>query len=276
MQIFGIFEGGGAKGLAHVGAIAVAQELGVQFVGVAGASAGAIVAALIAVGYAPKQVYDPITQTGLLAGDLTDLFGPDTGTSGGDSPIPLWERWKAARFCARGLPRRSSIANGVLRSVVCWWTMASSTPLRSRTRSIAGCAPARFAFPPISPIFCSKSHPSIVPPLRIIASDIDRQAPVVFSRERTPDIAVAKAVAASIGLPFFFRPVRLTLDGEERTLVDGGLVANFPVWIFDDARRRRRADPTRSSAFVSSSVPTRRTTSGPRRCGSRARCSRPR
>jgi hypothetical protein len=29
-----------------------------------------------------------------------------------------------------------------------------------------------------------------------------------------------------------------------RTLVDGGLVANFPFWIFDDARRRRRADPT--------------------------------
>ena len=36
----------------------------------------AIVAALIAVGYAPKQVYDPATQSGLLAGDLTDLFGP--------------------------------------------------------------------------------------------------------------------------------------------------------------------------------------------------------
>lgn len=55
---------------------------------------------------------------------------------------------------------------------------------------------------------------------------------------------MAKAVAASIGLPFFFRPVRLTVHGEERSLVDGGLVANFPVWIFDDARRRRRADPT--------------------------------
>ena len=64
MQAFGIFEGGGAKGLAHVGAIAVAQELGVQFVGVAGASAGAIVAALIAVGYAPREVYDPPLRAG--------------------------------------------------------------------------------------------------------------------------------------------------------------------------------------------------------------------
>ena len=60
-------------------------------------------------------------------------------------------------------------------------------------------------------LFCDLD-PRIVPPLRIIASDIDRQSPVVFSRERTPGVAVAKAVAASIGLPFFFRPVQLTLE----------------------------------------------------------------
>ena len=72
MQVFGIFEGGGAKGLAHVGAIAAAQELGVQFVGVAGASAGAIVASLIAVGYNAKALYDPSNRTGLLSGALTE------------------------------------------------------------------------------------------------------------------------------------------------------------------------------------------------------------
>ena len=38
--IFAIFEGGGAKGIAHVGAYAAADEMGLEFVGVAGASAG--------------------------------------------------------------------------------------------------------------------------------------------------------------------------------------------------------------------------------------------
>lgn len=76
--MFGIFEGGGAKGLAHVGTVAEVQELGVRFVGVAGASAGAIVAALIAVGYKAKDLYDADTRTGILAGSLTDMFGPWT------------------------------------------------------------------------------------------------------------------------------------------------------------------------------------------------------
>ena len=49
MDAFGIFEGGGVKGLAHIGALAAAQQRGVNFTGVAGTSAGAIVAALIAV-----------------------------------------------------------------------------------------------------------------------------------------------------------------------------------------------------------------------------------
>jgi len=245
VQAFGIFEGGGAKGLAHVGAIAVAQELGVQFVGVAGASAGAIVAALIAVGYTPKQIYEPTTQSGLLAGDLTDLFGAGR-----------WRDWERFADALKTRLEGGSLLRAWLG--VPWFYRKWRAPLSRLVldHGFFDTAPieetidrwlrsGRVSIPPGQPrLLFGDLDPSIVPPLRIIASDIDRQSPVVFSRERTPDVAVAKAVAASIGLPFFFRPVQLALDGEERTLVDGGLVANFPVWIFDDARRRRRADPT--------------------------------
>ena len=44
-----VFGGGGVKGIGFVGAIAVAEERGYKWVNVAGASAGAIVAALLAV-----------------------------------------------------------------------------------------------------------------------------------------------------------------------------------------------------------------------------------
>jgi len=46
--IFAIFEGGGAKGIAHVGAYAAADELEFEFVGVAGASAGVEIAFYVA------------------------------------------------------------------------------------------------------------------------------------------------------------------------------------------------------------------------------------
>jgi len=43
-----VFEGGGVKGIGLVGAVAVAEEKGYHWVNVAGTSAGAIVAALLA------------------------------------------------------------------------------------------------------------------------------------------------------------------------------------------------------------------------------------
>jgi predicted acylesterase/phospholipase RssA len=60
--IFAIFEGGGAKGIVHVGAYAAADELQFEFVGVAGASAGSIIASLIAVGFKPKNIFNPEVQ----------------------------------------------------------------------------------------------------------------------------------------------------------------------------------------------------------------------
>jgi NTE family protein len=44
------------------------------------------------------------------------------------------------------------------------------------------------------------------------------------------DQSVADAVRASMSIPFFFRPVSLTsAEGRTSTLVDGGLLSNFPV-----------------------------------------------
>lgn len=44
------------------------------------------------------------------------------------------------------------------------------------------------------------------------------------------DQSVADAVRASMSIPFFFRPVSLTsAEGRVSTLVDGGLLSNFPV-----------------------------------------------
>src|SRR5690625_1840777 len=52
--------------------------------------------------------------------------------------------------------------------------------------------------------------------------------------------SVADAVRASMAVPFFFRPVTLRdVDGRPSTLVDGGVLSNFPVYTFD--RRDGRA-----------------------------------
>ena len=51
-----VFEGGGVKGIALVGAIAATEAQGYVFQNVAGTSAGAIVAALVAAGYGAGEL----------------------------------------------------------------------------------------------------------------------------------------------------------------------------------------------------------------------------
>jgi NTE family protein len=49
------------------------------------------------------------------------------------------------------------------------------------------------------------------------------------------ELPVALAVRASASIPFFFEPVTLQADAGhgQSTLVDGGLLSNFPITIFD-------------------------------------------
>lgn len=56
MYKYGVFQGGGVKGIALVGALQVAESRGIAFAGVGGASAGAIVAALYAAGYSAAEM----------------------------------------------------------------------------------------------------------------------------------------------------------------------------------------------------------------------------
>jgi NTE family protein len=66
-RIYVAFEGGGAKGIAHVGALKAINSLEhsgeVQVMGYSGTSAGAMVAALAAAGYTADELFDPMATT---------------------------------------------------------------------------------------------------------------------------------------------------------------------------------------------------------------------
>lgn len=61
MKIDGVFEGGGVRGIAHVGAICALAEKGYEWERVAGTSAGAIIAALLAAGYSCSELKTIVT-----------------------------------------------------------------------------------------------------------------------------------------------------------------------------------------------------------------------
>jgi len=96
---FWVFQGGGAAGLVHVGALRALRDLEIRPVGVAGASAGAIVAAMVAAGYAPEElVFEPGKTPTAAAGDLRlpDPVRWNIFRAHGTSPVALIGRFNWA------------------------------------------------------------------------------------------------------------------------------------------------------------------------------------
>jgi NTE family protein len=71
-------------------------------------------------------------------------------------------------------------------------------------------------------------------PLTVVAADLNRHQEKVFSVETTADTSVAFGVRASMSIPFFFVPLA---NGDE-LLVDGGVLSNFPAWVFQQQQEK--------------------------------------
>ncbi|MDP9475686.1 MAG: patatin-like phospholipase family protein [Actinomycetota bacterium] len=202
-----VFEGGGVKGIALVGAFSVLQERGYEPQNMAGASAGAIVAALIAAGYGAgelKEIIAELDYDRFKDEAIEDRFPmgktlsilKDLGIYEGKA----FEEWMRGLLETRGVRTFGDLVR------------REDVDLKYRYK------------------------------LQVIASDVTERRLLVLPRdapklgiEDPDDIDVAQAVRMSMSIPIFFEPVRFTnrLTDEEHLIVDGGMLSNFPVWLFD-------------------------------------------
>lgn len=95
MDYVAIFEGGGAKGIWHIGAFKATEERNIKFSSIGGTSAGAIIASLIAAGYTADELFNPNNiKTSLFSIDLLSLLDKDT-----------WNTFEELRASAEELKR---------------------------------------------------------------------------------------------------------------------------------------------------------------------------
>ena len=193
-EAYGVFEGGGVRGTALVGAVAAAEERGITFRAVAGTSAGAIVAAALAAGYNASEMRTLLTEKNFQ--DFMD-------------PVSVFGLRKLLAYWRLGLYKGEAFHRWI-------GEVLSLKVAGQRHRSP-----------------CFKDLPK---PLTVVAADLVHQRAKVFSRSRSPDMIVADAVRMSMSIPFFFQPVP---SGSE-LLVDGGILSNFPAWVFREEQRRAR------------------------------------
>ena len=64
--------------------------------------------------------------------------------------------------------------------------------------------------------------------LVITSSCLNQEKEYYFSYENYPDLSIAKACRMSMAIPFIFESVKFNGD----IFVDGGLLNNYPIWIF--------------------------------------------
>jgi NTE family protein len=130
-RCFYIFEGGGARGIAHVGALAAIESSGFTPCGFAGTSAGAIIAALAAAGYrSDEMVNERGTILELIDTDGSNIWGGDAWRPA-KSPRDLfggpgWFFIRAAQFFTRmSSSIRLYMPHTVLLIVVLFWYLAT-------------------------------------------------------------------------------------------------------------------------------------------------------
>ncbi|MFA9429155.1 patatin-like phospholipase family protein [Egicoccus sp. AB-alg2] len=221
MQADLVLEGGGARGVALAGAVAGLAEAGVRFERVAGTSAGAIVAALLAAGMAPTELdrlaRDLDLRRLVPAGPLDQLGRIGQGLRGLSVLLELglhdhrpMKAWLAEQLAALGVRTFGDLRREV---------PGDDVTGRHQYRLV------------------------------VTAADVTRARQVLLPWDYAdygldPDAQpVVEAVAASAAIPLVFEPVRLPFRDREHpaVLVDGGLLSNFPVDVFD----RRDGQPAR-------------------------------
>jgi predicted acylesterase/phospholipase RssA len=82
------------------------------------------------------------------------------------------------------------------------------------------------------------------PPIFLVTTNLSTKKVEVFSSldDRCRTVSVAQAVRASAGFPVFFRPTEVRGGLSEGWYVDGGVVSNFPSWVFAEDFRTRMSE----------------------------------
>lgn len=205
MKIDGVFAGGGVKAFAYIGALNSLAEHGYTLERVAGTSAGAIIAAFIAAGYTKEEVQALMDEM-----NLQSLLDPPRLVQW--FPVTKW----FFLYKQLGLYYGNQLER--------WLEEKLSF---KRIYTFADVDPDGF---------------------KVIVSDITKGKLIVLPDDleevygiHKESFSVARAIRMSAGYPYFFMPkVIINQKNEESLIVDGGLLSNFPLWVFDQDRKQRK------------------------------------
>ena len=209
-----VLEGGGVKGIALAGALEVLEERGYRVHRIAGSSAGAMAGALAAAGIPAREMVEILRST-----DYRDFE---------DGP------WWTRSLLGKGLA--ILLHNGVHRGDHLTRWVQEQLAAHSPLGADATFGDLVLEDPELDLDLADPRHHRLV----VTASDLSAGRLRLLPRDASEygidpsALRVADAVRVSSSIPLFFRPVKWRLPaGGSAVLVDGGMLSNFPVSVFD-------------------------------------------
>ncbi len=186
-----VLSGGGALGLAHIGALQALEEIGIKPDYVTGTSMGAIIGGLYAIGYDPYQLEQ-------LAYDID------------------WEKALSDEIPRSSIPFEEKESDRIY---------PLSFPIEGFDISLPqGLLSGQKLYELLTRLTVSAHHINdfnqLPIPFLCIATNIETGEPVILDDGYLPD-----ALRASMSIPSMFIPIKL----KGQTLVDGGLSCNLPA-----------------------------------------------
>lgn len=197
-----VLEGGGTKIAGLIGAIFAIEQKGFIPKHMAGASAGAIVASLRMAGYTPEEMKNI-----LLDLDFRTLLDP---TPIGRRLDNFWLAKGLYSFVTRGMYKGDAFYEWIKEKLAAKGVRTFGDLSNPEAKSNRD----RWA-------------------VKVVVSDLTyermRLLPDDCFKSDPNELEVALAVRMSMSIPYLFHPVKW----EGSQIVDGGLLSNFPLWVFD-------------------------------------------
>jgi NTE family protein len=193
-----VFEGGGVKGIAYVGALQVLEEKGIlpDIMRVGGTSAGAINAVLVGLDYSPAETLQILNKL-----NFEKLMDDDFGVIRDVDRLLSEFGWYKGDFFRKWIGELIAKKTGN----------------------------ANVTFDQVQQQKAAKGFRDMY----FMGTNISTHFAEVFSHEHTPRTCLADAVRISMSIPLFFAS-RRSPRGD--VYVDGGVLDNYPVKVFDRER----------------------------------------
>lgn len=251
MEIDAVFEGGGAKGLCFLGAMAAAERRGLRFRRRIGSSAGALLTLLSAAGYGAAELHRACT-TRTPEGRLPFWGFLDT------PPVPPPSTWEQSQFwellSGVDIPLVPSHLEGQIRKMFLGNML--SQPMFRRIYWLlehGGAFPGQAMIdwlhrrlaardPRLAEADFARFYALTGQDITITATDTEGRCLLLLNHRTAPRCPVAWAVRMSMGVPLVWQEVEWRAEwgrynGQEITghaIVDGGLLSNFPIHLLSE------------------------------------------